>query len=131
MKFFHHSPTPWSEKWNWVDENNVVLGFDAGQHCCENFGSYYHTDPKKPKETEIRLSEDDLEGYRFDPVFHEMGNLDDHLDEGDSFTVKLVDATGVSNRPDVYLTIYNGHNGYYSHGFSFDNGKTTIYSGYL
>ena len=129
MKFFHHSPTTWSEKWNWVDENNVVLGFDAGQCCCEIFGSYYHTDPKKPRETAIELSDDDLEGYRFDPEFHESGNLDD-LEEGGSFTVKLVDSTGASHQPDVYLTIYNGHNGYYSHGFSFDNG-TTIYSGHL
>lgn len=130
MKFFHDKKAPWSEKWNWVDENNVVLGFDASQCCCEDFGSYYHTDPKEPKETEIELSEEDLKDYRFDPEFHEDDNLGD-TDGGGSFTVKLVDSTGTSNRPEVYLTIYNWHNGYYSHGFSFDNGETTIYSGCL
>lgn len=131
MKFFQRSTSPYSEKWNWVDENNVMLGFDASQDCCENFGSMYHTDPKTPRESDINLSEADLESYRFDPDFFEHGNLGD-LDEGDSFTVKLVDTKKESPHPELYLTIFNEHNGYYSHGFSFDKeGETTIYSGYL
>ena len=130
MRLFNARNDTWGMKWAWVDENNIVLGFDSHQCCCEDYGYYYHTDLQKPVETEIELTDKGLEIYRFDPAFHACGILDG-LDCGNSFTVRLIDSTGSAEHPEVYLTIYNSRNGYYSHGFVFDKGSTTIYDGYL
>lgn len=123
MKFFERD-----DRYNWVDDNNVLLGFEARCSCCEDFGYFYHTTADKPQETEKNINEAfDLAFYEFDPDFREFGNYDGN-DSGGSFTARLRSNAGL---PDLYLTIYNHHNGYYSHGFSFDKGETTLYDGYL
>ncbi len=123
MKFFERN-----DRYNWVDDNNVVLGFSAYQCCCEQFGYFYHEIHDKPSESEKNLNEEfDLAFYEFDPDFKELNNYD-VVDCGGSFTARLRSNAGL---PDLYLTIYNSHNGYYSHGFSFDKCETTLYDGYL
>ena len=64
-----------------------------------------------------------LEPYRFDVNFHEYLQPSDVYDTGGMMIFKLVDPTG--ENPDLFLTIYNYHNGYYSHGFTFtgEDGK--------
>ena len=42
------NPADWGNKLNFVDENNVVVGFGAESSCCESFG-YFFT-PSEPLE---------------------------------------------------------------------------------
>ena len=124
MKFFVRDG-----KYNWVDDNNVLLGFDASRCCCEDFGRCYHTDQKRPQGSQIELDDYQLDEYEFDPNFYEYGNHEEDDEKGSSFTVRM---RKISNPNSVlYLTIYNDHNGYYSHGFTFDRGEITIHHGGL
>ena len=124
MKFFERDV-----KYNWVDDNNVLLGFDAFQCCCESFGSCYHTDLKRPQGSQITLEDSQLDEYEFDPDFYEYGNYEEDCEEGGSFTVRMRKISNPNST--LYLTIYNSHNGYYSHGFTFDKGGITIHHGGL
>lgn len=36
MKIFTKENSNWDSKVNFVDENNVVLGYDLSQDCCEH-----------------------------------------------------------------------------------------------
>ena len=95
-------------KWNFVDDNNVFVGFDSGQCCCEDFGYFFRHDLIYYVDGDIGDDADnsDLTPYNFDINFFE-GN------GGDFVVFKLV----AQDKPDVYLYLYNFHNGYYSHGF--------------
>jgi len=109
-------------KINFVDKNNVFVGFDYCCYCCEDFG--YHIDNKEIiKEDITRVEEkyDDsiLNDYIFDTNYYE--------DTGEVAIFKLTS----NNKQDLYLHLYNYHNGYYSHGFKFKDNCTTIQSGYL
>lgn len=109
---------PWPTKINFVDVNNLVVGFDGMQDCCENFGYYFSTKPGAPYEDHIDPSAEDLEPFVFDREFFE--------ESGSNATFKLVNGDEV-----LYLTLYNEHNGYYSHGFDFSDGDKKLRNGYL
>lgn len=108
-------------KYNWVDENNVFLGFSNDQGCCEDFGFFYHTDPEG--KDIIIPSAEELKEYRFNTEFHTYGVFPGN-DEGGSFTVMLQKESNKDIR--IYLTIYNHHNGHYAHGFVFSNSMNII-----
>jgi hypothetical protein len=117
-------PKAWRGKTNFVDKNNVVVGFDDESQCCENFGWFCATHPKfnncdddsKEADTEGDLPETyDVEPYVFDTTF----------DDGGIFRLT---ADGL---PNVYLVLYNHHNGYYSHGFCMSQNERVIHSGSL
>lgn len=97
-------------KLNFIDSNDVFVGFDNYQSCCENFG--YCITEDKPAESVGDCQEDtlNLDGYVFDTTFFEEGSFDE---ETNTATFKLFK----QGSPDLYLTLYNSHNGYYSHGF--------------
>jgi len=119
-------------KINFVDENNIVIGFDNEAQCCENFGYFYsrsiplsvHPDClDKDEEHSININE---QSYRFNPNFC---IIKDMPDKGGIVTFKLIN---IYNKKDiVYLTLYNHQNGYYSHGFHMDVGGKTIRIGSL
>lgn len=101
-------------KINFVDENDVLVGFDRYDLCCENFGFFFSNDI--PGDIECIPNEnrpDNLDDLRFDPDFFEESHCGRLFDEGSSVTFKL----NGQNRQ-VFLTLYNAHNGYYSHGFT-------------
>lgn len=124
MKFFCRG-----DKFNWVDDNNVLLGFDNSLQCCENFGHLYHTSLEDPTST-VSLTDAELDKFNFDPSFRACGLFSylKDLDYPNTFTVRLNNKEADSF---IYLTLYNSHNGYYTHGFSFDKGKTTLHRGEL
>ncbi len=107
--------------WNWVDENNVVLGFRNTSDCCENFG--YHYEIVEPKDMSvfenISGNDPDLTTYRFDPSY--FSTFPDN-DGGGNAVFRIVSDFG----PSFYLLIYNHHNGYYCHGFKFTGGGKNI-----
>lgn len=95
-------------KTNFVDENNVLVGYSNYQCCCEDFG--YLFTRKIPKNSDCSTAEWlGEEFYRFDPEFFQHS--------GDMVHFKLHHVDDVEDI--VYLTLYNYHNGYYSHGFIF------------
>lgn len=115
-------------KTNFVDENNVFVGFDNEQNCCENFG--YMVTRTPPVKIEEFVEDILLDDYNFDPDFIQESVLPEgDLDAGGSVMFKLVNR---KNKSDIaYLTLYNEQNGYYSHGFEFGNGAVIVKEGLL
>ena len=116
MKIFNKSEG-WGSKVNFVDENNILLGYDLAQHCCE-YADWFISD--KP-ETGIRQ---DLTGSGFDEempdwifdtkYFKETSGSEFH--SGGMAIFRIVNK--VTNE-EKFIHIFNSHNGYYSHGFEF------------
>jgi len=115
------NPASWGDKVNFVDSNNVVVGYDLGQNCCEHAGWYI-------SEIECCDSDDsrrvpDVDSYIFDVDYFECVSDSTCFDDGGLARFRLVHP----NKPDLFLHIFNSHNGYYGHGFSVEHsGKTII-----
>ncbi len=61
MKIF--STNEWPAKTNFIDENNLVVGWDDGQSCCERVGYFF-----------ARLVANRLNsGLEFEPAEAELG----------------------------------------------------------
>lgn len=127
MKHFTSDKNGWSDKFNFVDKNNTLVGFDASQDCCENFGwSITGSIPKACTEG-CEFSDEQLEPYVFDTQTKPTEMRGDDFEEGGAISFPLI-ADGL---PTLYLTLFNSHNGYYSHGFTFDVGGTRVMDGSL
>ena len=100
---------------NFVDDKNVFVGFDMSQDCCESFG-WFITRSKPVADVEPPASEElegnDFPGFNFDTTFNEGELYPDH-DGGGSVTFRLSNDSG----EEIFLTLYNHHNGYYGHGW--------------
>lgn len=120
---------PWPDKVNFVGINNMVVGYDMEQDCCE-YAGWYITEiepddnsvltehgvgkPEEYKENPLYK----LDGFNFDPEWSKTGRSRD-LDEGGWVAFKMV--LGGWRRGESkprYLVLFNCHNGYYGHGFS-------------
>jgi len=106
-------------KTNYVDANNRVLGYDSDQQCCEQHGSGVfrkedknlffesattraHYDPPAPSGFSIQT-----EGYAF---------VDERPEPcGETLWFRLQK----EGEADLFVCLWNFHNGYYSHGFEF------------
>jgi len=109
-------------KVNFIDTNNVILGYDLSRTCCEHaFWTISETpDGNNPvyRSDDYAGKEIELDGYRFDPIFFQR--QDDRDSEQYVATFKLVSSWGgKKNAPDLFLRLENHHNGYYAHGFTF------------
>lgn len=122
MKIFYGSEKTWPTKVNFVDENNVVLGYDIEDLWCEHatwqFVNY-----------EEKTIPEHIDKYQFDPDYIESGcdHVSLNLDAGDAKKFRLM----ADNMPDLYLIISNSHNGYYSHGFTWLVPGKSVVSGSL
>ena len=127
MKIFDRV-APWPDKVNFVDDNNVVVGYDMDQSCCERAGWYISTALRTDIDDGCTTDPATLGDYDFDPKFFEHVESAD-VNEGGMVRFRLVrrDAPWL----DVYLHIFNSHNGYYSHGFTFTAQDKTIQDGSL
>lgn len=100
-------------KINFVDINNVFVGYDLAQSCCEESGWFVSTtEAENPYEDNehYKVKEfpvPDISNYSFDiSYFTETPEL---------VRFKLI----AINQCDLYLHLFNIHNGYYQHGFMF------------
>lgn len=112
MKIFNTDKN-YDSKVNFVDDNNVLVGYDTFQSCCEESGYYITeniTDKIIEKQDESSL---DLTVYVFDTEFFQELEDGDGYEEKNIVVFKLV----AINKPTLYLHLFNCHNGYYSHGF--------------
>lgn len=109
-------------KVNFIDSNNVILGYDLRQNCCENaFWTISETpDGANPihEGGNEAVKEIELNGYCFDPNY--CLRHDDEGNEEHVATFKLVGSQWAKPKlPDLFLRLENHHNGFYSHGFAF------------
>ena len=119
MKVLTVDSGSFEDKVNFIDENNVFLGYDLGQCCCEEadwFVSINLIDDMDYDELDkIReVGKDfDFSGFVFDTKFNQKRSWRG-LDAGEAEIFKIINKDKV-----YYIYIYNSHNGYYSHGFEF------------
>jgi hypothetical protein len=123
MKLFHENNSPiHHEKLNAVDQNNVVLGYDLGRHCCENadwfISNIVEETPRGRADNEETL---DLEAFYFDTSFFKLIDPCAGCDEGGMAIFRITDGA-----QDMFIHLYNSHNGYYGHGFTVEHSGQTI-----
>lgn len=111
-------------KVNFVDEANVLVGFDNKQDCCEEFGWFLSR--KVPTEIKEESEPINTEGFNFDTKFFQEIALSGGFEEGGMVVFRMT-----KGEEEIFLTLYNSHNGYYSHGFEMSVGGTTIHEGDL
>lgn len=113
-------------KINFVDENDVLVGFDNSHGCCESFGWFYSASvPNAFEDRDGALKDVDLKSYVFDRgFFHQID--EGSYGSGGMAVFKLINGWNI-----IYLCLHNSHNGYYSHGFTQEVGGATIREGSL
>ncbi len=128
MKIFADDTSSWGDKANFVDKNDVFVGYDLSQDCCETADWYIKDSitPYKYDTDEDSKETPDVEDYVFDKDFFESVESGD-LDEGEMVVFKLV----AESKPDLYLHLFNCHNGYYGHGFEVKHSGEIVRQGCL
>ena len=128
MKIFDSNDGGWAQKVNFVDDNNVLVGYDMGQSCCERADWFITKEIATTYDYDGELSQPrDLDGWQFDPEFFQEVVLEarEHgysaLDAGGMVAFKLVKGKKV-----LYLHLFNSHNGYYGHGFTVTIGGKVV-----
>lgn len=117
------------QKLNVVDSNNNLVGFDMGDACCAH-GGYFISETKCSKDfrDQVGISDTDYPKYVFDTDFFEsIDHIDDERERAVIFRMRPEYGWGEEeNGKDLYLHLFNTHNGYYSKGFkaSFNEIKT-------
>jgi len=100
-------------KYNFVDEKNVFVGFDSSPSCCESYGYFLSSEqPKHGDDRSHEVPEENLHNFNFVTDYFKEIPEGEYVDAGGAATFKLNDGGR-----DLFLTIFNSHNGYYSHGF--------------
>jgi hypothetical protein len=131
MKVFEKSENgSWGNRLNFVDANNVVLGYDYEGCCCENF--YYYITKTEPvkftegyEEVETELMNNDK--LYFDTTYNKDLQGEDSWNEDYATVFKVL-----GGEIDLFLVLVNCHNGYYGHGFDMKNSEgKTIFEGSL
>jgi len=125
MKIFEEASGSFAEKVNFVDENNVFVGYDLAQDCCEDAGWFISDKVEKTTEDDHTCSVD-VDKYVFDTEFFESKDVYDNDDYEGMAIFRLV-----AGKDEKFLHLYNCHNGYYGHGFYFKVGEETKESGTL
>lgn len=111
-------------KYNFVDDNNVLVGFDAQCCCCENFGWMVSKEIPPPDELNEREQNKEYEGFNFDTSF--INKQPSGMDCGEQVSFRMTKGGDI-----LYLTLWNHHNGYYSHGFDMLKDSHEIFRGSL
>ena len=125
MKVFNKNEGTWSSKVNFVDENNVMLGYDTDQCCCEH-ADWFISHKVENEIIERTEEEPNLDGFSFDREFFREVENESEFDEGSMAVFRIENGTD-----EKFIHIFNCHNGYYGHGFDFKIGEETLREGYL
>lgn len=116
----------WASKVNFIDDNNVLVGYDNTDDCCA-IGGWFISD-KSDEWLAFSFKEEALElkGWNFDADYFKDNGLPgkDKYEEGGSVQFRLVNGD-----QEKFLTLYNFHNGYYARGFTVNVGGELKNSG--
>jgi hypothetical protein len=117
MRVFTEEEGSFSEKVNYVDENDRFVGYDMMRNCCESFGHCIATTPEAETYDgpvkRVKTEDVDLSPYRFVDEPPTKVEPEDEYDRGGTLFFRIA-AEGL---PDLFVAIWNYHNGYYAHGF--------------
>ena len=111
-------------KINFVDQNNVVLGYDTEQECCETAGWFIRDETYETVPDYYLEDDSGLDDWVFDPEYFQETGIDS--DEGCMAIFRLV-----NGEKQKFLHLFNCHNGYYSHNFVFTNNNEILHRGDL
>lgn len=121
MKIFLRDPDSWGERINFVDENNVFLGYSLSQDCCEH-ADWFIDDTawqtRIPDDLKKYQKTEGYDGWVFDTSFYMLTENSGEFDEGGMAIFKIK-----KDRAEKFIHIFNSHNGYYGHGFEFTIGE--------
>lgn len=111
---------------NFIDNNDVFVDYDLSQSCCEH-ADWYIADEIIPYSSDDANHETpDVSDYVFSlDFFQDVPSSD--LDEGGMAVFKLI----ADGKIDLYLHLFNCHNGYYGHGFEMKHGGEIVNDGCL
>ncbi|UZN24417.1 hypothetical protein [Klebsiella phage pKP-BM327-1.1] len=107
-------------KYNWIDSNDIYVGYDTSTSCCEDAGWYIRDQPTPLKgfgdDLDPALNNHDLTDYKFDVMGESIGidyqvEAESEVNEGGIVVFRLLHPS----KPPLYLHLYNCHNGYYGH----------------
>lgn len=121
MKIFENDKSEWRKKINFVDDNNILVGFDMSAGCCENFGWFISKEKQKDI---VEHKNVDVENFNFDLHFFEKIEDEKQFEEGGMVIFRLV-----NGEDQLFLHLYNCQNGYYSHGFTLKKDEVIIHEG--
>jgi len=110
------------QKVNFVDENNVFLGYDLDQNCCEH-ADWFIADTHHMDVQARTTDNPDLEGFVFDTTFFMEVSGIPYLADSDKETSMVIFRI-VKGDQEKFIHLFNTHNGYYKHGFTFDDKGT-------
>jgi len=112
-------------KINFIDDNNVVLGYDLNQGCCES-ADWFISNKVAPV-LKVRSTDNPrLTGWVFDTSYF-LGDLKcESLDGGGMAVFRIT-----KDDKEKFIHLYNCQNGYYGHGFDFQVGEDTVQHGVL
>ena len=113
------------DKVNFVDENNVFLGYDLEQDYCEHADWFVADTPQEGWPETEREGIPDLKGFAFDPAFFKQVDCGE-FDGGGMAIFRIV-----NGETEKFVHIFNWHNGYYGHGFDFTIGGKSACEGTL
>ena len=109
-------------KVNFVDENNLVLGYSLFQCCCEHAGWFIADKPTF--QIMEQIEEPNLEGWVFDSSYFYSGEIEADEDSYDDGLVVIFRI--IKQDKERFIHLFNCHNGYYSHGFDFTLAEKVI-----
>jgi len=131
MKCFETKTQYGSEKVNFIDERNVCVGYEMAQQCCEDFG-WFVSQHLQSRIGDNPQSEDrEWPGFIFDVTrgVVDMRQTPDEYDYAGIVAFRLI--KGDHDEEEMWLHLYNLHNGYYSHGYDFSRDGETISEGVI
>ena len=114
-----------SDRVNFVDDRNVVVGYDLLTCCCEH-ASWFVAN-QLVNTIQDQPGDFDLSKYRFDAKFLEEVDNPKEFEQGRMVVFRLIGR----RLPDLYLHLFNCQNGYYSHGFEMKSSDTVVWEGQL
>ena len=108
-----------NDKHNWIDQNNVVFGYDDDRKCCEYWGWGVYD-----RDTGEKVADDPNElPYHFD--FSRRAKVGTgrcirkYTEEDTDDIVQVTLVHDYDPRKELIFECFNCHNGYYYHDFSF------------
>lgn len=114
------------DKINFVDEDNVFVGYDLSQSCCENAGWFLSRNDNECRNVDgLDVTVEDLTDFRIDGGYFKEIEMASNED-GNMAQFRMIN---VNNDDIIYIYFFNIHNGYYGHGFDANIGGIEWQSG--
>jgi hypothetical protein len=102
-----------NDKVNFVDDNNVFVGYSMSRNCCETFGWFISKQKcvEKQENTDNTTLKVNFKYKKY--TFNKKSFVRVGKDNNNMVIFQLK----CKGKPSLYLHLYNYHNGYYAHGF--------------